>query len=824
MEDPRDWNWPVIAILLCLAVVLWVVRAPTQSDKATAGRDVAVEMQGARPQLAGSSTAPQSTTNATSAAQVVPSAVLSIKVVDGRTGEAIAGASAWAARFPKGALRVAGTWGAAAAEAVEERPLASSTCGSEDVSLPTLLEDVVRPLDAVQSDHEGLVAVPLPAEPLGAAEVLGVVVAHSDYAGARFRVDAGKRADRREVKLYKAMLLDVPVWVEGTTEVPAPAGLAFEFTEEHGRRFTGRVEEAGRLVARILGAPLYCRTCDPAWFVVGRQQRIAQPLHLNALHIQPCPVIRIVDARTGAAVQQISLLVTHGQWSRQGAFAARDGRYALLWSGVQVDTRLGPYKVAVAAPGYRPSVRALETVSTGEVVEIALEPDPAAGVRVRVFDGDRPLAGVPVQVSRSPRDGSWGIDELLVVAAGLSDARGDAHLAVPPGSHILVVQSPTDPKDPLTRPIVVEAQPLDVEIDFSTRGTLVLTMQAADGSVASRRKALVLETTTGRRSILVGDKAGLASVRADPGVAYRIAEAIGEKNAAGSLVLDESVRESETRQITLTLAPLESTREPRVVVSGTEGREVMYRASDRGDWTPLPATGEIDQHPTRGRTFMLHSETVRLQVSIPARTDQDLHFAWPTGGAGYDVAFAVPSAAPQWVRVLRADADHSRVRWSAEFAVGIEGVAEVRGLAAGPEYLLVFESPGEGFPFLYRIGIAPTAPATQLRLDLPRVPSEQELLPMRGHVRSAEDQSPLARVSIKFRAITPRDTQGGEFLLSLMQSTDHATGEDGSYALKVPPAETYEVVVMRRRRLDPGYDVMKMRLQGYEPVRDIVVR
>ncbi len=630
----------------------------------------------------------------------------------------------------------------------------------------------------------------------------------------RLRDVEGFLVDEKDAPVRECVRLRLSANPQGRTPNDVPS----EFESRRGRRagpWLVDTDEGGTFTASIGSACVAVECVTPGFAMVERQElRGGQIWHGSAqlrpgsenapakLVVRRMPVLTVLDARSGAPIESLSLLATSmesGYVSYHGRVRAPAGRIELE-SGARptayMNSRQDPLRIALWTPRHDPCE--IEIPPSDRRVDMTVELEPGAPPQL---DGTVVRDGVPIVGATVTLNGyyplSWRQDDLERIDEEVSDAAGAFALQGPPGKFIVRVVA--SGALPLVRMVELPAAgPLHV--DFAAGGTIDVVV--LDPAGTPRRDAKVYIRSPSERSQEgYSDESGAVRFEGlDPGEYAVSLHGTRELPVPIPQALEKvAVVDRATVAVALT-APPAGPIHLRIVAAGT-GDFTGWRARDGiylvSEWHDLDASGRIDADAVNWTDLEVASPSgFRWRLPLPLATLVSGVVELPVGDVGYrgrvvdrvtgaPLAGAIVRASPpggeSFLRAV-ADADGRFV------LLNLEPVVHSLQVQRDPSSVDP-DSPGWFTPS------QPAAPSgREVVLRVPEVRGDRvsgtERRVYRGIVTRRSDGAPLANARLMLTARFVDDD--GEWRVAV-DGAHARSGADGRYQLVVARAVQYQL-------------------------------
>jgi RNA polymerase sigma-70 factor (ECF subfamily) len=531
--------------------------------------------------------------------------------------------------------------------------------------------------------------------------------------------------------------------------------------------------------------------------------------------LRPITWIRVTDRVTHEPIEKIQMLCTSKSttWRmlRHGAFFAPHGclRLTAWWSVLDETWRRAeeeaPCTCTVWADGYLAQSRDLNDLIQPMRVDFELERGNAPVLAGHIHEGERPIVGAKLSLSRLLSN-SWNTSSLDVIAAAKSDAKGAFRTSLPAGRYVMTTAYGDD-----KRWQVVEL-PLNapLDIDLSVHTSIVANVRDASG-IACDKFTVELNGSDGRWVKRDTDESGVVCFADLPPGSHVLKWSASRymPRHNGDPELSVAVQTGESEHVDISLAGC-TPHFARLVVDGLQsfsGWKACVHNPETSPWIDVERSGRIPIDLCGVRDIRIANANGRQWTQLFPKDVPDAYVIHlELGGIGYTgILIAQESGQPlaktRVVTIAWEPKDRTDTTVSA--VTDENGRFELTGLA-DHEYALRFEDvPRTGsftheWIFVHPV-LRPGTPLTELTITLPKSNRRQ------GAFNSLEGFDGIQQIrlsgTIRMRSKPLPNTSGRAWSIlpgagySMLLQSDFAVAADGTYDVHLPAAPSYEVTL-----------------------------
>jgi len=403
---------------------------------------------------------------------------------------------------------------------------------------------------------------------------------------------------------------------------------------------TARTDAAGRFDVELPLTHAQIEPLSPGWVTADFVSRATGGAPVE-IRLERAPYLSVVDAATGAPIDEIRLLAyavgrDDPRWCAR--LFGEDGRYSLATNRSQIHlNRDDALTLLVWADGYAPVERPIPALAEERAIEIALRPGSAPAVAGSILFGGEPVDGAQVLLQPFYRrqwsaklDGAQSIDGMRTAADGRYA------VSAPAGPYVLRV---AHGEQVFAERIELGEAGLTRSIDLATLGAIAVTVSTSAGA-PSPDHSVVLRDGAGRSEWATTDAAGLAALSGLAAGEYELRAPLtpGRGSFSAGIVEPVTVRAGLTTPITLSI-PAPETRFARLRAPGEGDLTRFSVRSWNVDWADVEPGGRIpiDLATLAGYSAEIeHADGRNWSVRVPTDAEDGYVIELPLDGPTYE--------------------------------------------------------------------------------------------------------------------------------------------------------------------------------------------
>ncbi len=556
------------------------------------------------------------------------------RVVDGVSGQAIAGVEIWPCRRVAQTLTSA-DWNntdfvfrlpsGATAHAVGLSLIASDPTDIGAVGVPTIcsIPDAVVDEARAVTDRDGLFAVTL----MRGTTLLRL--SRKGYVTATVTANAVWHEGSERVTdfpLFEGVTLEGQLRDEAGAAIPdrtiafcsTANGQVWSVVTNSDGRFQATVGARETVIPRLLSTDMHLK-----WPVLAVNCATDGPLNLTAVSSW---VMKVVDSRTGKPVNRFGYslvnLISGAVWCERDV-VDNDGQVELLGDDSRVHASLRErFELSVVADGYELFSRTLEPSPEPSPIIVGLIAGDVPTICGSLLDHGRPVEGQVGLV----RAGAGQVASDLVECKGNFRTRvgpsGEFRLVAPPGDYFVCVSV-------REASVIVPAHvpTAGLSIDLSKWGGIKLNVSGWDPSMRGRLGCLVADSRTGRSHELWGETTMISGLVPGP-YELSIRERISQRSVTSDPIHVQVVAGAITEAVVHVTRPDQpsGSRAVRITVDGS---------SPRGLWRSRCAFGGSNWVAVSHDGAVMHQVVTPTTIEVIAPSDEKWRVKIPPGSGEY---------------------------------------------------------------------------------------------------------------------------------------------------------------------------------------------